>query len=100
MGKTIYYYTDDSWADGHEDCPCCSRLLFECYNAEGGWPQNGSATDKWGLYKDVLAAHKYDYEECVDFIEWSAIISAAYEGLTLEELESLCERLGVVLEEV
>lgn len=98
MDKTVYYYTDDSWWDGHEDCPCCSGLLFETYNAQG-WLQNGSASDRWGLYKDVLAAHKYDSEGDMEFWEWSDVISAAYEGLTLEELESLCERLGIVLEE-
>ncbi len=91
MTKTIYCYADDSWWDG--DFP------VECYNAKG-WPQNGSATDKWSLYKDVLSAHKFDPEGDMEFWEWSAVISEAYEGLTLEELESLCERLGIVLEEV
>ncbi len=98
MNKTIYRYTDDSWIDGHEDCSCCSGLLFETYNADG-WPQNGSASDKWGLYVDVLVAHKAkEFEE--DYVEMGNWAYGLYEGLTLEELASLCERLGVVLEEV
>ena len=28
MGKTVYKYTDDSWIDGSDDCPCCSGLEF------------------------------------------------------------------------
>ncbi len=91
MNKTIYRYTDDSWWDG--DFP------VECYNAKG-WPQNGSASGKWELYKDVLASHRYDSGGDMEFWEWSDAVSAAYEGLTLEELESLCERMGIVLEEV
>ncbi len=91
MTKTIYCYADDSWWDG--DC------AVECYNAKG-WHQNGSASGKWELYKDVLAAHRYDSGGDMEFWEWSDVIGEAYEGLTLGELESLCERMGVVLEEV
>ena len=50
---SVYKVSDDSWIDGHEDCPCCSGLTFECYNAVG-WEQNGSATDKGQLYRDIL----------------------------------------------
>jgi hypothetical protein len=98
MNKTIYRYTDDSWVDGDPNCPCCSGLSFEAYNAEG-WSHNGSATDLWGLYVDVLVAHKArEFEE--DYMEMGYWAYCLYEGLTLEELASLCERLGIVLEEV
>lgn len=98
MNKTIYRYTDDSWVDGDPNCPCCSGLFFEAYNSVD-WSQNGSASDKWKLYVDVLVAHKAkQFEE--DYMEMGYWAYGLYEGLTLEELASLCERLGIVLEEV
>lgn len=98
MNKTVYKYTDDTWIDGHEDCPCCSGLEFESYNAVD-WNQNGSSTDLWGLYVDVLVAHKAkEYDE--DYIEMSNWSYALYDGFTLQELKDLCERLDIVLEEV
>ena len=98
MNKTVYKYTDDSWVDGHEDCPCCSGLEFESYNAVG-WDQNGSATGLWELYVDVLVEHKAkEYDTNIsDVGVWSYEL---YEGFTLQELKDLCERLDIVLEEV
>lgn len=68
---TIYKVSDDSWLDGHEDCPCCSGLKFECYNAVN-WNQNGSACSKEQLYRDILLEHLTEgrgyednlYQEC------------------------------------
>ena len=98
MNKTVYKYTDDSWVDGHEDCPCCSGLEFECYNAVD-WNQNGSSMSLFNLYVDAIVAHKAEeYDE--DYIEMSNWSYALYEGLTLQELKDLCERLDIVLEEV
>lgn len=98
MSKTTYKYTDDSWVDGDEECPCCSGLTFEAYNAVG-WDQNGSATDLWNLYVDVIVAHKantcYD-----DYLALGEFAYELYEGFTLQELMNLCDRLGIVLEEV
>lgn len=98
IDKTVYKYTDDSWIDGHEDCPCCSGFEFECYNAVG-WDQNGSATDMWSLYVDVIAAHKgkeYNYD-VPDFYDFQSKMYEAFEGFTLGELQTLCNRLGIVL---
>ena len=98
MSKTVYKYTDDSWFDGSEDCPCCSGLEFECYNAVG-WEQNGSATSMWNLYVDVIVAHKAkEYEVSADRLDGDAYY--LYEGFTLEELATLCDRLDIVLEKV
>lgn len=98
MSKTVYKYTDDSWFDGSDDCPCCSGLEFECYNATD-WEQNGSATSLWNLYVDVIVAHKADeYGVSVDLLDDNAYY--LYEGFTLQELITLCERLGIVLERV
>ena len=98
MSKTIYQYTDDSWVDGDEECPCCSGLTFEAYNAVG-WDQNGSATSLWNLYVDVIVSHKastcYD-----DYLALAEFAYELYEGFTLQELMNLCDRLGIVLEEV
>lgn len=96
--KTIYKYTDDSWIDGSPDCPCCSGIEFESYNAVG-WNQNGSATSLFDLWVDAIVAHKAEeYDE--DYIEMSNWSYELYEGFTLQELKDLCERLGIVLEEV
>lgn len=98
MSKTVYKYTDDSWIDGSDDCPCCSGLEFECYNAIG-WEQNGSATSLWNLYVDVIVAHKaMEYGVGVDLLDDNAYY--LYEGFTLQELMTLCDRLGIVLERV
>lgn len=94
----VYNYTDDSWWDGDEDCPCCSGLLFECYNAQG-WSQNGSASSLWNLYVDAIVAHKAE-ESGDDYHHLAEHSYYLYEGFTLEELATLCERLGIVLEEV
>lgn len=97
MSKIVYKYSDDSWIDGREDCPCCSGLEFECYNAIG-WEQNGSATSLWDLYVDVIVAHKaMEYGVGVDLLDDNAYY--LYEGFTLQELMTLCDRLGIVLEE-
>ena len=98
IGKTIYQYTNDSWVDGDEDCPCCSGLTFEAYNAIG-WDQNGSATSLWNLYVDVIVAHKAS-ENGSDYNEIAEFAYELYEGFTLQELMNLCDRLGIVLEEV
>lgn len=96
MNKTVYQYTDDSWIDGSDDCPCCSGLEFECYNAID-WEQNGSATSLWNLYVDVIVAHKAkEYGVNVDLLDDNAYY--LYEGFTLQELMTLCDRLGIVLE--
>lgn len=95
MSKTVYKYTDDSWVDGSDDCHCCSGLEFECYNAID-WEQNGSATSLWNLYVDVIVAHKaMEYGVGVDLLDDNAYY--LYEGFTLQELMTLCERLGIVL---
>ena len=101
MNKTVYKYSDDSWIDGSEDCPCCSGLEFECYNAIG-WEQNGSATNMWNLYVDVIVAHKAKkYGVNVDCFDGTVYYGYyLYEGFTLQELMTLCERLGIVLERV
>ena len=98
MRKVIYQYTDDSWVDGDEECPCCSGLTFEAYNA-WGWDQNGSATSLWNLYVDVIVAHKASGNES-DYNEITEFAYELYEGFTLQELMNLCDRLGIVLEGV
>lgn len=98
IGKTVYQYTDDSWVDGDEECPCCSGLTFEAYNAVG-WDQNGSATDLWNLYVDVIVAQKAS-ENDEDYLDLAEFAYELYEGFTLQELMNLCDRLGIVLEEV
>ena len=99
MSKTVYKYTIDSFVDGSDDCSCCSGLTFEWYDAVG-WEQNGSATSLWELYVNVLAAHKFDPDYYDEFDNYADHLFEAYEGFTLQELELLCERLGIVLEEV
>jgi len=96
--KTVYKYTDDTWVDGDEDCPCCSGLEFESYNAVG-WSQNGSATSLFNLHIDALVAYKAEEfdEDYLELNNWAYIF---YEGFTLQELKDCCARLGIVLEEV
>ena len=89
----VYKYTDDSWYDGSEDCPCCSGLLFECYNAVG-WNQNGSALDMFDLYSQILL------DDIVEGEVQSLPDFNPYEGFTLEELMNVCKRKGITLEEV
>ena len=98
QSKTVYQYTNDSWVDGDEYCPCCSGLTFEAYNA-WEWDQNGSATSLWNLYVDVIVAHKAS-ENGSDYNEIAEFAYELYEGFTLQELMNLCDRLGIVLEEV
>ena len=98
MRKVIYQYTNDSWVDGDEECPCCSGLVFEAYNA-WGWDQNGTATSLWNLYVDVIVAHKAS-ENGSDYNEIAEFAYELYEGFTLQELMNLCDRLEIVLEEV
>jgi len=86
----VYNYTDDSWWDG--DLPC------ECYNAQG-WSQNGSASSLWNLYVDAIVAHKAE-ESGEDYHHLAEHSYYLYEGFTLGDLLTLCERLGIVLEEV
>ena len=86
----VYNYTDDSWYHGGHP--------FECYSAEG-WLQNGSASSMWNLYVDVIIAHKAE-ESGDDYHHLAEHSYYLYEGFTLEELATLCERLGIVLEEV
>ena len=97
QSKTIYQYTNDSWVDGDEECPCC-RLTFEAYNAIG-WDQNGSSTSLWNLYVDVIVAHKAS-ENSENYLNLAEFAYELYEGFTLQELMDLCDRFGIVLEEV
>ena len=98
VDKTVYKYTDDSWIDGHDDCPCCSGLEFEEYNAVG-WDQNGSATNMFDLYIQVICDYKEkEFEREKGYYE--EVAWDLYEGFTLQELKALCERLGIVVEEV
>lgn len=89
----IYKYTDDTWVDGSDDCSCCSGLTFECYNAVD-WTQNGSADTIHQLYSDVLLDYTFDGDIKM-FPDGNP-----YTYLTLQELKDICDRQGIVLEEV
>lgn len=94
-GKIIYQYTDDSWWSSN-GCDCCDADYMECYNAVG-WEQNGSAHDLHKLYSDVL----FDYlcrDEEVDLME--VPLYNPYKYLTLDELVTVLDRLGIVVEEI
>jgi hypothetical protein len=83
-----YTVSDNSWVDGNDDCPCCSGLLFECYNSVG-WYQNGSACSKEQLYRDIL----FDYVtggECYE--------DNPYEHHSEEELIKFMERFNIEVE--
>ncbi|AKO61085.1 hypothetical protein AXI76_gp184 [Pseudoalteromonas phage H101] len=86
--KVIYQVTDDSWWDGSEDCPCCSGLKFECYNAVD-WYQNGSACSKEQLYKDVLF-HYVTGGECYE--------DNPYENHYEDELLMFMDRFNIKVE--
>ena len=88
--KTIYKVIDSSWIDGHEDCPCCSGLLFESYNAVG-WEQNGSAVGMHDLYSQILyhyltAGKIYSYEDDV------------YRCFELDTMREALDKLGIEIE--
>ena len=89
----VYEYTDDSWYDGHEDCPCCSGMWFECYNAVG-WNQNGSACDIHELYSQIIlndiVEGETEYLPCFN----------PYESFTLQELKEVLKRRGIVVREL
>lgn len=85
---TIYKVADVSWWDGYEDCPCCSGMKFECYNAVD-WNQNGSACSKEQLYRDILL----DYVtggECYE--------DNPYHGYSEEGLIKLMESFNIEVE--
>ena len=88
-----YQYTDDTWVDGSEDCPCCSGLTFECYNAVG-WSQNGSASNLHELLSQIILAETvdedYDPLPCFN----------PYEHFTLQELLDVMGRLNIKAVEV
>lgn len=88
-----YKYTDDSWVDGDEDCPCCSGMTFECYNAVG-WSQNGSASDIHELLSQIILHDIIDgdVELLPDF--------NPYESFTLQELLEVMARRNLKAVEV
>ena len=85
---TVYKVSDDSWWDGSADCPCCSGLKFECYNAVD-WYQNGSACSKEQLYKDILL-HYVTGGECYE--------DNPYENHYEEELVMFMDRFNIKVE--
>lgn len=98
MTSIVYEYTDDSWVDGHEDCPCCSGLTFGAYNAVG-WQQNGSASSLWCLYVDVLVHYKSkENNKCA--LELGEYAYLLYEDFTLQALKEVCNELGIIVREI
>ena len=85
----VYEYTDDSWVDGSEDCPCCSGITFECYNAVG-WSQNGSATSMHDLYSQIILC------DIVDGDMEQIPCYNPYESFTLQELMDVMKRRELV----
>lgn len=83
-----YKYTDDSWVDGSEDCPCCSGMVFECYNAVG-WNQNGSASDMHELYSQIIL------DDIVDGEVEDLPCFNPYESFTLQDLLDVMKRRGL-----
>lgn len=88
-----YKYTDDSWVDGSEDCPCCSGLTFECYNAVE-WSQNGSASDIHELLSQIILDDIVEGE--VELLPYFN----PYESFTLQELLDVMKRRGLEAVEV
>lgn len=94
MNKRKYTFTDDSWVDGYEDCPCCSGLTFECYNLESypeyvESPINHSVSSEHELFGSVLLM------ECgVDYVEGGN----PYDAFTLQELKDAVKRCNVGVE--
>lgn len=94
MTKRKYIFTDDSWVDGSEDCPCCSGLPFECYNLESypeyvESPINHSLSSEHEVFGSVLLM------ECdVGYVEGGN----PYDAFTLQELIYATDRCGVEVE--
>ena len=85
MNKTIYkYYVED-----------------ECYYSVG-WSIGNVSSSKWNFLVDVLVEHKYhEYKDFgITINELDKVAYELYEGFTLQELKNVCDRLGIVLEEV
>ena len=46
---TKYYFSDDTWVDGDEDCPCCSGLTFEAYTLYCCEDENNNRYELFGI---------------------------------------------------
>ena len=83
--KTVYkYYTE-----------------HECYFSID-WHYDKVSSSEWNFLVDLLVEHKYqEFKEFgITLKEFDNVAYELYEGFTLQELKDLCERLGIVLEEV
>jgi hypothetical protein len=97
VNKRKYVYTDESWYDGSEDRPCCSGMLFECYNLES-YPDYiepiahyyaASCLSEHEILSDVLMM------ECgVEYV----VGGNPYDAFTLQELKDVVNRLSVEVE--
>lgn len=85
MNKTVYKY----------------YVEHECYHPVD-WSFDNVSFSKWNFLVDVLVEHKYhEFKEFgITLKELDKVAYELYEGFTLQELKDLCERLGIVLEEV